>query len=98
MQCTVFRGYKKRISIIKNIWELSYNDENFLGNLTTVKSHNYESRNIDMSQKYNSIIDDAIMKVSIEKSHYNDKFHYSITMVFVLTDPNWNYKISLYLK
>ena len=29
-----------------------------------------------MSQKYNRIIDDAVMEVSIEKSRYNAKSHY----------------------
>ena len=29
-----------------------------------------------MSQKYNRIIDNAEMEVSIEKSRYNDKFRY----------------------
>lgn len=29
-----------------------------------------------MSQKYNGIIDDAVMEVSIEKAHYKDKSHY----------------------
>ena len=42
----------------------------------TVKSHNYESRNDDMYRMYNRIIDDAVMEVSIEKSHFNDKSHY----------------------
>ena len=30
----------------------------------------------DMSGKYNRIIDDAVIEVSIKKSHYNDKSHY----------------------
>ena len=34
----------------------------------TVKSHTYESQDNDMSRKYNRIIDDAVMEVSIEKS------------------------------
>ena len=29
-----------------------------------------------MSRKYNRIIDDAVMEVSIEKSHYNDEYRY----------------------
>ena len=29
-----------------------------------------------MSQKYNRIIDDAVMEASIEKSHYNDTSHF----------------------
>ena len=29
-----------------------------------------------MSQKYSRIIDDAVMEVSIEKSHYNDQCDY----------------------
>ena len=29
-----------------------------------------------MSWKYNGIIDDAEIEVSIEKFHYNDKSHY----------------------
>ena len=42
----------------------------------TVKSGNYESRNNGAYRKNNGIIDDAVMEVSIEKSHNNDKFHY----------------------
>ena len=44
--------------------------------IATVKSHNCESLNNDMCQKYNRIIDDPVMEVSIEESHYNDKSHY----------------------
>ena len=38
---------------------------------------NYKSGNNDKSWKYNRIIDDALMGVSIEKSHNNDKSLYS---------------------
>ena len=34
--------------------------------------------NDNMSQKYNMITDDSVIKVSIEKSCYNDKSHYYI--------------------
>ena len=43
---------------------------------TTVKSRNYESQNNDKSRKCNMINDDAVMEVSMEKSHYNNKYHY----------------------
>ena len=39
-------------------------------------SCNYKSRNDNMSRNYNRIIDDAVMEVSIEKAHYNDKSRY----------------------
>ena len=42
----------------------------------TEKSRYYKSRNNDMSQKCNRIIDDVVMEVSIEKSRYNDKSLY----------------------
>ena len=53
----------------------------------TVKSHKYESRNKAMSRKYNRIKDDAVMEVSIEKSHY------TITMDLVLTEAYRNNEI-----
>ena len=37
--------------------------------LNTVKSCNYESRNNNLSQKYNRFIDDAIIEILIEKSY-----------------------------
>ena len=43
---------------------------------TTVESRNYELRNNAMSWKYNRFIENAVMEVSIEKSHYNDKYRY----------------------
>ena len=39
---------------------------------------NYEFRNNDTSRKYNRLIDDAVIEVSIDKSRYNDKSHYHI--------------------
>ena len=40
------------------------------------ESRHCESWNNDMTRKYNRIIDVAVMKVSIEKSRYNDKSHF----------------------
>ena len=42
----------------------------------TAKFLNYKSRYYDKSRKYRKIIADAVMKVSIEKSRYNDNSHY----------------------
>ena len=46
-----------------------------------------------MSRKYNWIMDDAVMKVSIEKSHYDDKSHYYDG--FMMIEAYRNYQISL---
>ena len=60
--------------------ELSFSVEGSLPSnisiLKTVKSGNYESRNNAMSRKFDRIIDYPVMEVSIEKSRYDDKFHY----------------------
>ena len=45
-------------------------------NPCTVKSCNYKSWKYDMVRKYNRIIEDAEMEVSIEKSLYNDESRY----------------------
>ena len=47
-----------------------------------------------MSQKYNMINNDALMEVSIEKSHYNDKSRYYNGLG--LTKTYGNYEISQY--
>ena len=44
--------------------------------MMTVKSWNYISWNNDMSRKWNRIIDDVVMEVSIEKSPSHNKFRY----------------------
>ena len=61
-----------------------------------MKSRNYESRNNAISQKYDRMIDDVVMEVSIEKSLYNDKSRY-YNYNLVPTEAYRNYEISLYL-
>ena len=42
--------------------------------VSTVKSHNYESRYKDRSRYNNMLCEDAVMEASMEKSHYYDGF------------------------
>ena len=49
-----------------------------------------------MSRKFNRIIDDAVMEVSIQKSHYNDNLiSLIVAMDLVLIEAYHSYKISL---
>ena len=45
--------------------------------LSAVIFCNSESRNNETSQKYNRIVDEAVMEVSIEKSFYCEKSCYN---------------------
>ena len=61
---------QQRFAFLSVKWQGSNKQDIFLpaakAMLYTVKSRNYDSRNNDTSQKYNRIIDDSVMEVSIE--------------------------------